>query len=46
MTTLECKCGFTIDDGLDLGIIMFVEHRKSCKVWEDQFKKLLKESKE
>jgi len=41
MTTLECECGFTIDDKLDLGIIMYVEHRKECKVWKEEFRKII-----
>jgi len=42
MTNLECECGFTIDDGLGLGIIMYAEHRKTCKVWTEKFQKFLK----
>ena len=45
MTTLECECGFTIDDGLDLGIIMFAEHRKTCKVWAKKFEGFLEKKK-
>lgn len=38
MEILECECGFNIADEPELGIIMFVEHRKTCKVWKEKFK--------
>ena len=36
METLECECGFNIADEPALGLIMYVEHRKICKVWKSK----------
>lgn len=38
MKILECECGFNIADEPAMGIIVFVEHRKTCKVWEKAFR--------
>lgn len=46
MGILECECGFTIDDEPDLSIIMFVEHRRVCKVWADILNKLVNDTPE
>ena len=41
MRILECECGFNIADEPPMGIIMFVEHRKTCPVWNKIFKETL-----